>query len=666
MLKKFVFFLLTIFVLMVTFVVCYASDESFVTKAIGSVKNKIDIPGNYTEFNSKITVEPDGQYAYFTWYGNDDEFNPGGQINVTVDNKLRIISFSRYFYGNFNRNYKISAYSSYDAEMEASKFLSKACPEFYPYAKLVEQGYSVHRNFEPYKFKFVRYEDGLPCYDNYIDVVVDSDNCKVTSFDVKWNDYDKVYPSDTKLSRDEALKSMYTNIGMIKEYVKNSDGKIYVRYSDLSDGVNYINAYTGNIVNTNYVSDGSYKNALTAQKNFDFWYADTEFDIESAISVVENNEYIHLDFSYVLTGIQYLQDNYGNYLYMCYDDFKGDTKTFIVDVVSGDIRHYDYYQQEVGSVNYNYSVEQCEEIAEAFVLNYSKSFINNCKLLNYNNKKNYNGEDICYFNYARFINDTAYDSNGIVVGISRSTGEVVCVRSGWDNINVSEYSVSLTEEQAFEKYINASGFELQYVTSKSMTQQMELRAVYAPNPLYSIYVDAVTGEVIDNNGEKIATEKIMYSDISGDVSKKQIETLYACGIFEEAEQFKPKENVLLCDFLLWMCRAIDCVDYESINDVSNKLVDMKIVNYDDLSLNNPITTEKCIKYIVSYLGYGEIAELSDTFKTDFVDEGMISQDMIGYAAIAKGLKIFQGNAFMPKEYVKRNVAAQILYNLISN
>ena len=665
--KKIVCCLLMIFVLVNSLsVICYADEESFVTKAVNVVKNKIDIPKNYTEFNSKVTVEPGTQYAYFTWYGDDDEFNSGGQINVTVDDKLRIISFSRYFYGSFNGNYKLSLYTSEDAEAEAKSFIEKACPEFYPYTKLVEQEYSVHRNFEPYEFKFVRYENGLPCYDNYIDVVVDSNNCMVSSFEVEWIDYNKIYPSDTRLSREDAIASMYSNIGMIKEYAKKSNGDLYVRYSDLSDGVNYINAYTGNTVNTNYVSNGSYKNALTVQKDFDFWYADSKFDEEYAMSVVGNNPFIPLDPSYILGGIQYLQDDYGSYLYMYYDDYSGNTKTYIVDVVSGDIRYFDYYQKEIGTVNYNYDASQCEKIAESFALNYEKSFVDKCKLLNYNNQKNYNGEDIYYFNYTRFINDIVYDNNGLLIGVSRSTGEVVSVRTGWDSVNVTEYSSTITNEQAFEKYIETVGFELQYVTSKSMTQQMELRAVYAPNQLSDIYIDAITCEVVDNYGNIINDEKITYSDIYGDVAMEQIETLYACGIFDEAEKFYPADNVLLCDFLLWMCRAIDCADYNNISEISEKMIELGIVNYEDLISNPPITMETGIKYIVSYLGYDEIAKLPDTFKTDFVDEGMISSNMIGYAAIAKGLKIFKGNAFMPNEYIKRNVAAQILFNLISN
>ena len=91
-----------------------------------------------------------------------------------------------------------------------------------------------------------------------------------------------------------------------------------------------------------------------------------------------------------------------------------------------------------------------------------------------------------------------------------------------------------------------------------------------------------------------------------------------------------------------------------------------LVTPEEIAANGFVTTEKGIKYIVSYLGYDKIAELKDTYTTGFVDEGYISEGLIGYAAIAKGLKIFSGNAFMPQEYLKRNVVAQILYNLISN
>ena len=648
-------------------VVCYASDESFVTKAVAIVKNKIKIPDNYTDFNSKVVIETDGQYAFFTWYGDDDGINSGGQLNVTVDEKLRIIEFSQYFYGNFKGNYKLSEYSSLDAQAQAETFIAKACPEFYPNTVLLENEYSIHRNFEPYEFKFVRYVNGLPCYDNYIDVVVNANNCKVSSFKVCWIDYNKIYPENTPLDKYEASVKMYDNFGMVKEYAKKPDGSLYIRYADLSDGVNYINAYTGNILNTNYVSQsGNYRNALTSQKKFDFWYSDNVFEIENVIKFVEENPYISLGADYNLTGIQYLEDNYSYYLYMEYNDSHGNKKTFIVDSVNLDIRYYDFYQHDIGTENHNYDSFYCENIAEAFLIYSVNSLGTSCRLLNYNNSKNYNGEDIYYYNFTRLINNIAYDSNGVVVGVSRSTGEVVSVRSGWDVIGSIDYTASISQGEAFEKYINTVGFELQYVTSTSMTKQPELRAVYAPNPLYEVYVDAISGEIIDKNGELISWNKTMYKDIAGDVSESQIRTLLACGILDADENFRPNENILLCDFLLWMCRAVDCIYYNSIYDVSHKLIDKGIVTHEEIAINPLVNTEKGIKYIISYLGYADIAELNDTFKTDFVDEGMISSDMLGYAAIAKGLKIFQGNAFMPKEYIKRNVAAQIFYNLISN
>jgi len=646
-------------------IITYADDSSFVNKAIESVKEKIDIPSNYTNFNSKLAVESNAQYAYFTWYGDEDGTNPGGQINVTVDKKLRVISFSQYFYGEFSGNYKLSEYSSVDAQKEAESFLSKACPEIFDDVKIIEQEYSLHRNFEQYEFKFIRYVNDLPCYDNYIDVKVDAVSGKVSSVEVNWIDYDKIYPARTLLNPVDAQVDMYDNIGVVLEYAKKPDGEIYVRYRDLSDGINYINAYTGNVINTNIVSNvGSYRNALTSHKVFDFWICDEIEDVSLAYYAMVNNPYIPLDGSYSLSGMQYLQDNRSKYVYYECSDGKGNVKTYIIDTVYGDIRYYNYYQQEVGDVNHNYSAEECKTIADAFVNNYEVSIIDGCKLLNYNKAKSSIGEEVYYFNYTRYINDVAYDENGIVVGVSRSTGEIVSVISGWEDINVPQYTVALSPEEAFAKYIDDSGFELQYVSAYTMTRQMELRLVYAPNPLTDYYIDALTGNVIDKDGNVADMEKATYTDIGWDVSKEEILTLNACGIFDDGNKFYPNDNVLLCDFLLWMCRAIDCVDYKTVWDAADKLIGM--VTYEELIANEPVNTETGIKYIVTYLGYDKVASLKDTYKTGFVDEGMISPDLIGYAAIAKGLKIFEGNAFLPKEYMKRNVAAQIFYNLISN
>jgi hypothetical protein len=91
-------------------------------------------------------------------------------------------------------------------------------------------------------------------------------------------------------------------------------------------------------------------------------------------------------------------------------------------------------------------------------MNYVKSFGTNCKLLNYNNARNYNGEDIYYFNYSRSVNNISYDNTGVIVGVSRSTGEVVSVRSGWDDVISYSYSDSVSRGQAFEKYINTVGY----------------------------------------------------------------------------------------------------------------------------------------------------------------------------------------------------------------
>ena len=663
--KKIISFFTVIFLCTNAILTSYADSSSFVNDAISVVVDKIEIPDNYTEFSSRVTIEQNAQYAYLSWYGDNYEDQSGGQINVTVDGKYRIVEFSQYFYGEYTGDYKLSDINRQDAEKIASDFASVVCPEFYSHTKPESSGYNYNRNFEPYEVVFYRYENNLPCYDNYISVVVNAYNGSVSSLTVKWYDYDKIYSPLTRMSLDNAKVNMFDSTGLVLEYAKDDYGNLYTRYASMADGINYINAYTGSVLNTGILSEGDgFKNASSAEKIFDVNYSE-EFDYSKCVKIIEKNEYISFDDSYKLTGVYCLEDEFGKYAMFDYADESGNTKTYIADVQRGDIRYY-YQQSEIADENKSLSDAQCRRIAEMFCEKYESGFIDYCVLLNYNNTRNQNGEDIYYYNFARVINGIVYDGNGVVVGVSRATGEIVSVSSGWEVMEPPSYSNSISEADAFEKYIDAVDFKLQYKTCMTRDRKIELRPVFAVNPKYNLYVNAVSGELIDASGRVYNEDFCGYSDTANDAAENQINVLLSCGIFDAGEEFRPNEYVNLCDFLLWICRTVDCYIYKDISEIADRLVMSGLVSYDELKENAPINIETGIKYIVSYLGYDEVAVLEDTYVTGFVDEGMISPELLGYAAIAKGLKIFNGNAFLPKEYMKRNVAAQILYNLITN
>ena len=211
--KKLVSILIVLFISLNLILISYADSGSFVNEALASLLTKMEIPTNYDSFSSRITIEKDNQYAYFSWSGEDDGENGGGQIDITVDSKLRVIEFDQYFYGDFKGNYKLSSITRTDAEQIATSFVEKLCPEFYASVRIDNKGEGINRNFDPYSVVFYRHENDVVCFDNYIVVVVNSHNAKVSSLIVKWDDCEKIYPVKSVITSDKAKVNRFENIG---------------------------------------------------------------------------------------------------------------------------------------------------------------------------------------------------------------------------------------------------------------------------------------------------------------------------------------------------------------------------------------------------------------------------------------------------------------------
>ena len=307
-----------------------------------------------------------------------------------------------------------------------------------------------------------------------------------------------------------------------------------------------------------------------SQKTFAMGMVDRS-DVGQSVVMIERNEFVSPGIDYNLDGIYSLADDYSEYEMVEYTDKSGNYKSYIVDLLNGDIRYY-YQQRGVVDGNKRLKANECRSIAEEFCKKYEASFFEQCQLLNFNMSKNEYNEDIYYFNYARIFNNVAYDYNGIVIGVSCATGDVVSVQTGWDVIDAPEFVNVLTANKVYEKYIDSVGFKLQYIVCNNSTNEKELRLVYAPDPREKVYINAVSGALIYENGEEFNPKIPRYTDITNDVAKKQIETLMYCNIFEPADKFYPDENVTLCDFLLWMCRLVDCVNYADISQVADKLI----------------------------------------------------------------------------------------------
>ena len=98
--------------------------------------------------------------------------------------------------------------------------------------------------------------------------------------------------------------------------------------------------------------------------------------------------------------------------------------------------------------------------------------------------------------------------------------------------------------------------------------------------------------------------------------------------------------------------------YERLGDDISKLVSE---NPDSL-----VTREEAFTYMTAFMGYSEIAAMTQIFITDFADNSNISEDKIGSAAILRGMGIISGDgvSVRPKDYMTNAEAAVMLYNYL--
>jgi len=509
--------ILMIFIFIISTIPAFAETDKLLENAIKNAKAKIDIPDNYTKFNSNIEMTRNSQIFHLYWTGENTNEKSGGNISANVDEKGRIIYYSHYEYGAFNGDYKLSVIDYNSAENIARQYISKICPELANHVKPSSKKNYIARNSGSYNILFYRYENGVPYYNNYIVVSIGANNSTVKELQVAWDDFQKFSIPNNAISALDAEK-------MFKEKIGVKLG--YTRYYDDATGNTKILQYSTNINGNNYIS--------------------------------------------AYTG----------------------------------------------------------EVIDAKLPNGNKFL----------------------------VNMNSYKAPDVEAPLTKPVDSVVSATS------------------AYNELITRVGLELQYiakakknVVSPENAKDVDIMLVYSFKPNKPLFVDAKTGKLTSEYGKPYEDDiPIQFTDIEGHPSQKHINTLAACGVIKQEGLYRPEESITQRDYLKLALIAMEKYKTTDIYDVYESLLAEKIITINERDENAEITKEQAIKYLVRLLGYTDIAELEDTYKTDFVDEGMIDSKLIGYAAIAKGLKIIRGNAFAPKQIVTRATAAEIFYNLLSS
>ena len=189
-----------------------------------SVKTKLDVPAEYTEFTIDYHVDSEGETAYWIRWINEDGDNRGN-INVSCDSYARIQNIS---IGYYNDHEPVLIKDSRKKVLEIiEQKLTKLVPECFNNGDTYSVDSSSLDMNGNGTMSYIRYRDSIPVWDNTITVnfeYIDGDY-EITHLSVN-HDYDAVFG---EITDGENIKENYMKLAeneleysLIYEYDKEA------------------------------------------------------------------------------------------------------------------------------------------------------------------------------------------------------------------------------------------------------------------------------------------------------------------------------------------------------------------------------------------------------------------------------------------------------------
>lgn len=347
----------------------------------------------------------------------------------------------------------------------------------------------------------------------------------------------------------------------------------------------------------------------------------------------------------------------------------------IVDAKTGEILSFSGYG--LGRLEYKpasefkYTEAECEEAAVKLMQKlYGEKFESYVRT-EYQNVRPLSLDDIIStytFNFVRVINGAKFNDDFITVSVYPDTLAVTDVSFGYTDTEFPSTDGALDVSAAVDAYFGVVENGPYYLVAES-NKDGELQVPVYPFtvgekqlvPVYGYtfycYVDAMTGELLDYNGEpaeykplKFYSSGEWFGDLAGSPYYPAVKILYNMDIVEAKERdFCPNDEITGEELLdmLWKAGYMKPAELGA----------------------EPVSLEDAADIIMRAVGYSKILGLSKIFKVPFGGKANLSEDRIAAVALAEGLGLLDG--VLPGEDAPdltapatRGQAAQLVYNLV--
>ena len=322
--------------------------------------------------------------------------------------------------------------------------------------------------------------------------------------------------------------------------------------------------------------------------------------------------------------------------------------------------------------------------AEAFLKDFAGDRFDHLALYEVNTVEG-EGDPCYYFTFARRENDIFFPDNGYSVAIDGSDGSVYSLSYTYDETLTFQAPEGLvTAQAALKTWVDSYDVTLGYrlvpqplsasdpAQAKLMQQGLKyyygLRLTYAQErETYYLGVDAKSGQLVER---KIASPQApAYTDLSGSWARADIETLSRYGVGYEAETFQAGKQLTQWDLVCLLAslegfRLDPAGATEEEKDAAYDIVcRMGAMSRADRDEEKLLTRGQVVQMLLDASGYGPAARLQGIYTCSYGDRNTIPADQLGYAALAQGLKLVQGN-YAGSRTATRAEAAVMLCRLL--
>ena len=293
------------------------------------------------------------------------------------------------------------------------------------------------------------------------------------------------------------------------------------------------------------------------------------------------------------------------------------------------------------------------------------------------------------FTFAQKENGYFFPSNSLSVGVDATDGSISAYEKRFDSsVTFEDASGILTMDQALDARLNTYDVKLAYILVPTAIDysQREYQPLmdYGISYLYKLVlgysleqedyllgIDAKTGQPV-KPGWAEEVEGMTYSDISGHWAENQIKKLAQYGVGYLGGAFQPNAALTQLDLIALLASA-EGYQYDGIGEAAaDNLYEyayrLGILSKEERKDEAVMTRIQTIRLILNAMGYGPVAQLEGIYRTRFADDGSIPQESYGYAALAQGLGMVNGdpaNRLLPNDNATRAQAAVMLYNLMA-